>query len=113
VSDDFRIAVPEDFVEAVARRAVELVRSELDDAPDWLTLDEAADVYRTSAGALRWRAQNGKLPGAVKDGGRWLVDRRKLDAALVATVPGSNDSMGRASRKRPRPGHGEKGPPHA
>jgi Helix-turn-helix domain len=113
VSDELRVAVSDDFVEAIARRAAELVRAELDDAPEWLTIDEAAEHVRSTPSALRWRAQNGKLPGAVKDGGRWLVDRRKLDENLGATVPTSNDSKGRAPLERPRPRHGEKGPPHA
>lgn len=62
---------------------VELVRAELA-SPEWLTLADAAKRYRTTAGALRWRAQHGRLPGAVKDGARWLVNARELDAALSA-----------------------------
>jgi uncharacterized protein YbjT (DUF2867 family) len=84
VNDELRVAVPPDLVEAIARRAADLVRDELA-APEWLTLDEAAERYRTTAGALRWRAQHGRLPGAVKDGegknARWLVNARELDAA--------------------------------
>jgi hypothetical protein len=113
VSDELRVAVSDDFVEAIARRAAELVRAEIDERPDWLTLEEAADVYRTSADTLRARARSDRLPGAVKDGGRWLVDRRKLDASLGATVPNSNDSKGRAPRERPRPGHRGKDLPDA
>jgi hypothetical protein len=33
---------------------------------------------RASAGA-----QHGRLPGAVKDGGRWLLDARERDKALA------------------------------
>ena len=87
MSDELRVAVPPDLVEAIARHAADLVRDELR-APEWLTLDEAAERYRTTAGALRWRAQRGRLPGAVKDESRWLVNARDFDAALIAaTLP--------------------------
>ena len=87
MSDELRVAIPPDLLEAIARRAADLVRDDLR-APEWLTLDEAAERYRTTAGALRWRAQHGRLPGAVKDESRWLVNARELDAALVAaTLP--------------------------
>jgi hypothetical protein len=49
---------------------------------DWLTLEQAAERYLSTAGALRKRAQRGQLPGAIRDGGRWLVDSRELDRAL-------------------------------
>jgi hypothetical protein len=49
---------------------------------DWLTLEQAAERYLSTAGALRKRAQRGQLPGAVRDGGRWLVDCSELDRAL-------------------------------
>ena len=68
----------------------ELVEQELERrlaelAPlDWLTLEQAAERYATTPGAMRKRAERGQLPGAVKDGSRWLVDRRKSDAALAA-----------------------------
>lgn len=103
MSDELRIAVPADLMEEIVRRAAELVREELEQFPEWLTIDEAAERYRTTPGALRWRAQNGRLPGAVKDGGRWLVDRRKLDSSLTATVPTLQETNGRAPRERPRP----------
>jgi hypothetical protein len=80
---ELRVAVPDGLVEAIAQRAAELVLAELR-PPEWLTLGEAADRYRTTAGALRWRAQHGRLPGAVKDGARWLVNARELDASLTA-----------------------------
>jgi hypothetical protein len=50
--------------------------------PVWLTLEEAAEKYRTTPGALRKRAHRGQLPGAARDEGRWLVDSRALDEAL-------------------------------
>jgi hypothetical protein len=90
-----------DRLDAIERRVGELER------PDWLTLQEAADLYRTSPDALRKRAGRGQLAGAVRDGSRWLVDRRALDASLAAATLKPPTNMGRAPRKRPRPRHQE------
>jgi hypothetical protein len=74
--------------------------------PDWMTLEQAADHLHSTADALRHRAQRGKLPGAVKDESRWLVDRRALDNALAATtLRATTEQNGRAPRTRPRPRH--------
>lgn len=57
-------------------------------APVWMTIEEAAAHLRSTPDALRARARRGRLPGAVRDGSRWLVDRRELDASLAAvTLP--------------------------
>lgn len=72
-------------------------------APEWLTLEQAAERLATTAGALRWRAQHGRLPGAVKDEGRWLVDRRRLDAALAGDTVARTSKRGHAPRERPCP----------
>lgn len=82
MSDDLALEVPGTLVEAIARRAADLILAETRE-PRWRTLDEAAEHLRTTPGALRWRAQNNRLPGAVKDGGRWLVDLNVLDEALA------------------------------
>jgi uncharacterized protein YbjT (DUF2867 family) len=108
--NELRVQVPDELVEAIALQAAELVRAELA-APEWLTLEEAADRYRTTAGALRWRAQNDRLPGAVKDGGRWLVNAHEFDAALAAaSVSADNrrDNRKRGERRAngPAPGTG-------
>jgi hypothetical protein len=87
-----------DRLDAVERRLAELER------PDWLTLDEAADLYRTTPDALRKRAGRGQLAGAVRDGSRWLVDRRTLDATLAKATLSPPINQGRAPRQRPRPG---------
>jgi hypothetical protein len=75
------------------------------DTPAWMTIEEAAEHVRSTPAALRARARRGQLPGAVRDGSRWIVDRRRLDAALNAKVVDDNRD-GRAPRKRPRPGTG-------
>ena len=71
--------------------------------PVWLTIEEAAAHVRSTPAALRARARRGRLPGAVRDESRWIVDRRILDAALSGNVPFDN-ANGRAPRPRPRPG---------
>lgn len=103
MSAELRVELPGEILEAIAQRAAELVRAELG-GPEWLTFAEAADRYRTTAGALRWRAQNGRLPGAVKDGSRWLVNVRELDAALVAATLPSSDKRGERRANGPAPG---------
>lgn len=76
---------PPGSIETIAMRAAEIVLAQLGEArPAWLTLEEAATRYRSTSGALRKRAQRGQLPGAVRDGARWLVDTSALDAALRA-----------------------------
>jgi hypothetical protein len=62
--------------------------------PEWQTLEQTAERLATTPGALRWRARHGRLPGAVKDEGRWLVDRRVLDDALRATTLRLSDKVG-------------------
>jgi Helix-turn-helix domain len=99
--------------EATDRRLAELELRVADlEAPAWMTLAEAAEHLRTSADALQKRASRGQLPGAVKDNGRWLVDRRALDADLGATVRVTEKS-GPAPCQRPDPWHREIGAPDA
>jgi hypothetical protein len=81
-----RLALAPDLVDAVEELVAELVRAELErdrSERSWLTLEQAADRDQTSPGALRKRAQRGMLPGAVRDGSRWLVEASTLDRALL------------------------------
>ena len=75
------------LVAAIEELVADTVRAELErdrDARRWLTLDEAAERYRTTPAALRKRAQRGTLPGAVRDGARWLVEASELDRVLLS-----------------------------
>jgi hypothetical protein len=105
VSDELRVSVPPELVEEIAARAAELVRAELE-PPQWLTLEEAAERYRTTAGALRWRAQHDRLPSAVKDGGRWLLNARELDEALTGARVPAQSKRGERRANGPAPGTG-------
>jgi hypothetical protein len=60
--------------------------------PEWLTLEQLAELRHTTPGALRKRANRGRLPGAVRDGARWLVDRRTLEAATAPCGNGGSVS---------------------
>jgi hypothetical protein len=95
---EVRVAVPDDLVEVIARRAAELVREELKQ-PEWLTFEQAASRYQTTPAALRWRAQHGRLPGAVKDEGRWLLNARELDAALCEGSGGQKSGRARSGAR--------------
>lgn len=99
------------LVEALAPLVEQVVADELDrrlaslELARWASLDEAAVHLRTSADVLRKRAAGGRLPGAVKDGSRWLVDLRALDSALAGGTlrPSNADNKGpRRDNGRPR-----------
>jgi len=59
-------------------------------SPEFLTVDEAADLLRTTPGAIRARAARGQVAGLVRDGRRLLVRRDALLRALErrASSPG-------------------------
>ena len=83
--------------EATDRRLAELEERVAGlEAPAWMTLDEAAEHLCTTYDALHKRLMRHGLPGAVRDNGRWLVDRRALDAELLANVRGNEKRAGAA-----------------
>ncbi len=98
------------LVDALAPLVEQAVADELDrrlaslELARWATLEQAAAHLQTTADVLRKRAARGRLPGAAKDGRRWLVDLRKLDLSLVgATLPATEESKGpRRVNGRPR-----------
>jgi hypothetical protein len=59
-------------------------------SPEFLTVDETAELLRTTPGAIRARAARGQVPGLVRDGRRLLVRRDTLLRALErrASSPG-------------------------
>jgi hypothetical protein len=85
VSISMSLDVPYPVLRQIAEMAAEIAFERMrETTPLWGTLEDAAIRYRSTPGALRKRAQRGQLPGAVRDGGRWLVDMAVLDAALKA-----------------------------
>jgi hypothetical protein len=69
------------LIRGIVAEEVDRQLAERQTAPEWLTLEQAAELRHTTHGALRKRAQRGQLPGAVRDGARWLVDRRVLESS--------------------------------
>lgn len=52
------------------------------DAPAVLTLEETAQLLRTTYDAMKLRANKGQLPGAFKSGKSWRVDKEVLIASF-------------------------------
>ena len=55
-----------------------------DTLPTFLTIPECAELLRLSKRSVYGMARNGELPGAVKVGGKWRVERTTLMASLRA-----------------------------
>jgi hypothetical protein len=102
VTDRLELVAAEALVEALRPLVAELVDNELErrDAGrriEWLTVEEAAAQRHTTPGAMRARCERGQVPGAVKDGRRWLIPT--LEAGLdPATLHRDNNKTGRAPR---------------
>jgi hypothetical protein len=97
------------LAEALRPLVAELVRAELErigaetSRASWLTVEEAAEQRRTTPGAIRARCERGQLPGAVRDGRRWLIP--SLDAGPdPANVRGDNHKWGERRANGPAPG---------
>ncbi len=101
----------DELARLLERLVAELVGRELDRrqlAPAWLTLEEAAERYRTTPAALRKRAQRGQLPGAARDGSRWLLDATVYDQALALGALAGHDRV-KGSRRANGRAHGTGG----
>ena len=101
-----KLELAADQVDAIARRVAEILKDESRAAaPDWITLEEAADRLRLTVDAARKRAQRGDLPGAVKDGSRWLVDARAFaDLDPPRTLRSDHERWGERRANGPAPG---------
>jgi hypothetical protein len=78
--DDSLTATLTRLIRGIVAEEVDRQLAESQTAPEWLTLQQAAELRHSTQGALRKRAQRGQLPGAVRDGARWLVNRRVMDS---------------------------------
>jgi hypothetical protein len=108
------VPLPPALLQRVAEIAADIVLARLADAPThWMTLDEAAIRYRSTPGALRKRAQRGQLPGAIKDGARWLVHAPTLDAALLVADKIEMSRNGASAARTAPPPAGGGTAPHA
>ena len=62
--------------------------------PEYLTIPEVCDLLRLSERTVYTMCRAKKLPGAVKVGNQWRVERRKLIASL------KTDQEGKKAGKR-------------
>jgi excisionase family DNA binding protein len=83
--DALSIELTADLIEAVAQRAAELVlaRSEGQGGSPFLTTREAAEYLRCAPQRIHELVCRGEL-SRFKEGGRLLLDRREVDALVVA-----------------------------
>ena len=98
---DIRITAPEgtlnivlsnDLVERICRRTAQIVVEQmpehLDQQPRWLDLRAAAEYCARPYGTMQRLASARQIPGAVKQGKRWICDRHALDDWLqTGAVP--------------------------
>lgn len=83
--DGLTFALPAEAVEAIARRAAEIILDEqsakAETASPYVTVGEAADLLRTSRGRIDNLLSVRRLT-RVKDGRRTLILRAEIDAYL-------------------------------
>jgi excisionase family DNA binding protein len=94
---EFGLRMPEEVVDAIARRAAELVLERLDQAGgagEWLTVEEAAELLRCQPQRIYTLRSTGRLPRHV-EGGRALVARSDLLRLVV-----DEDALSPAERAR-------------
>jgi hypothetical protein len=94
---DLRLQLPEEALEAIARRAAELVLEQLAEtggAGEWLTVPEAAAFLRCEPQRIYTLRSTGRLPRHV-EGGRALVARSDLLRLVV-----DEDALSPAERAR-------------
>src|SRR5687767_5261735 len=103
------IALPQVFIEAVARRAAEIVLDQLDQrhqaTSPYLTVKEAAAHLRCSRQRVYDLLSSGQL-SRKKDGARVLVSRTEIEEHL----DGGASSAVRSGRQRQAGGHRANGP---
>lgn len=82
-----RIEVPDEFVEAIARRAAELLlertgAGEISSPAPWMTVEEAAVFLRCAPARIYNLRSDGRL-GKYTEGGRALVKREELEGLIA------------------------------
>jgi len=83
--------VQQNLLDALRPLVAELVEEALDRHEQqrppvgWQTTEEYAAAHKTTPGAIRKRCERDQIPGAVKDGARWLIPAN-------GTLPDSTDN---------------------
>jgi len=81
------------LVEKVVRDEVDRALTKKPSGDEWLTVEEYAERRRTTVAAMHQRLRRGQVPGALKDGRRWLIPAVPLEVTLTST----NGSIARAA----------------
>ena len=55
--------------------------------PEWFTAAEVSEQIRFSVGRIYRLARSGRIPGAIKIGGRYRFSRKKFEAWLDDGAP--------------------------
>lgn len=77
--NDFRLSVPDDFVDAIATAVAAKLDGNAADASPWMNAKGAADYLACSVSRIRTLTMTGDLP-VHRDGSRPLYHRDELDA---------------------------------
>jgi hypothetical protein len=95
---DALVETLEPLVAELVDEALERRLAELELASSWLTVEEYAELKRTTPAAVHKRLERGQIPGAEREGRRWLIPI----SAAAATLP-SSDKWGprRANGRTP------------
>jgi excisionase family DNA binding protein len=72
------VELPEELIEQVALRAVELIREQEPESDEWLTSKQAADYLKCGRGRIHNLVSEGRIP-VHREGGRLLFSRQELD----------------------------------
>lgn len=89
----------ESLLAELVDEALERRLGELELAAGWLTVEEYAELKRTTPAAVHKRLERGQIEGAEREGRRWLIPA----AAAAGTLPTTNDKRGprRANGRTP------------
>jgi excisionase family DNA binding protein len=105
MSDDLAFLLPPGFIDRVAERVAEILRSEFAPASeplaDYLNVDEAANYLRAKPHRVYDLVSSGRL-SRFKDGSRLLVKRTELDQYLAGALPSRCPTLLTRSRRRIR-----------
>lgn len=85
--DSLAIPIPDTLVDALARavadRALELLRDDLDQRTPWMTTEEASEYTRIPLGTFKQLSAAGTIPSSTFEGRRKLYHRAVLDEWLL------------------------------
>ena len=90
---------PEAFLAELVDEALERRLGALELATGWLTVEEYAELKRTTPAAVHKRLERGQIPGAEREGCRWLIPAAA--AADTRSTPTDKRGPRRANGRTP------------